>query len=179
MKSEKWYASMHARKGKGENQYTKAKKLGLPTPQNGNSGKPGNRLGKTHSEETKKLLSDIRKEYLKNNPDKVPYLLNHHSKGESYAESYWRIILESNNIEFTSEYRIGIYSLDFAIADKKIDLEIDGDQHYIDERIIESDKRRTLYLQENGWKVIRIRWSEYQKLADKKSYVDNLLQQII
>jgi hypothetical protein len=31
-KSETWYAAMHARKGKGTNHYTKAKRLGLPKP---------------------------------------------------------------------------------------------------------------------------------------------------
>ncbi len=32
MKSQAWYDAMHARKGHGSNQYTKAKELGLPQP---------------------------------------------------------------------------------------------------------------------------------------------------
>ena len=40
--------------------------------------------GKKHTEETKRKISEIRKKYLFENPDKVPYLLNHYSKGESY-----------------------------------------------------------------------------------------------
>ena len=42
-------------------------------------------------------------------------------------------------------------------------VEIDGEQHY-SEYMIEHDIERTLYLENLGWKGIRIRWSEYQKL---------------
>src|SRR3546814_4629172 len=49
-----------------------------------------------------------------------------------------------------------IYSLDFAIIPSKIDLEIDGEQHYVDQRIVDSDKRRTEYLESLGWKTIRV-----------------------
>jgi len=44
--------------------------------------------GKKLSDETKQKISKSRKEYLLNNPDKVPYLLNH-SRNESYPEKYF------------------------------------------------------------------------------------------
>ena len=47
----------------------------------------------------------------------------------------------------------------------KIDFEVDGEQHYKDQKIIESDKKRTEYLKKNGWKIIRIRWSKWQKMS--------------
>jgi very-short-patch-repair endonuclease len=61
-----------------------------------------------------------------------------------------------------------------------IDLEIDGNQHYLDERIVESDKRRTEYLENQGWTIVRVRWSEYQKLSkhDRESYVADLIAQL-
>ena len=46
----------------------------------------------------------------------------------------------------------------------------DCDKHiyYYDTKIIESDIRRTKFLEENGWDVIRIRWSDYLKLSNEK-----------
>jgi len=178
MKSDKWYAAMHARKGKGTNQFTKAKELGHDPPDAWNKGKEGTFKGRSHTEETKNKIRDKRLKFLEENPDKVPYKLNHYSKGKSYAEQYWKIILESHNIEFIEEYPIGLYSLDFAIVDKKVDLEIDGDQHHLDKRIVESDKRRDSYLECNGWSVIRIKWSDYKKICNKKDYINEIIEKI-
>ena len=131
-----------------------------------------------HTEETKKLISKKRIEYLAANPDKVPYLLNHYSKGPSYPEKYFRQILDNNNITYETEKRIGLYSLDFCIG--SIDLEIDGEQHYVDERIVKSDIKRTEYLQQIGYAIIRIRWSYYKKLnkTDQIKFVEDLINKL-
>jgi very-short-patch-repair endonuclease len=128
-----------------------------------------------HSEETKKKISEIRKKYLKENPDKVPYRLNHSSK-ESYPEKYFTELFNNEGIEVTKSFHIGLYELDFCILDKKIDIEIDGNQHYYDEKIIESDKRRNKFLEDNGWSIIRINWSEYKKFNfdEKTEYIISL-----
>lgn len=128
-----------------------------------------------HSEETKKKISEIRKKYLSENPDKVPYKLNHSSK-ESYPEKYFTELFKNEGIEVTKSFYIGLYELDFCILDKKIDIEIDGNQHYYDDKIVESDKRRNKFLEDNGWDIIRINWSEYQKLNfdEKNEYIINL-----
>jgi very-short-patch-repair endonuclease len=115
------------------------------------------------SEETKQKISNSRKEYLQKHPDKVPYRLNHYSKGPSYPELYFRELFQKEQIELETEVPYTIYQLDFANKEKKIDIEIDGDQHYLDKRIIESDKRRNEILEKDGWIVFRIKWSEYQK----------------
>ena len=139
-----------------------------------------NWTGKKHTEETKLKISKHRIQYLKDNPDKVPYLLNHHSKGKSYPEKYFEEVFKNENVNVTPSYRISLYELDFAMVDDKIDIEIDGSQHYCDERIVESDKRRTKYLENLGWKVIRVNWKEYSKQSfiDRKKYVKNLVKQI-
>ena len=49
------------------------------------------------------------------------------------------------------------YFLDFYFPDKKLDLEIDGKQHFYKDRL-ESDKIRDLKLKENGFNVYRIQW---------------------
>lgn len=82
---------------------------------------------------------------------------------------------------YIEQYPIHTYQLDFALVEEKINIEIDGDQHYLDQRIIKSDKRRTEYLETHGWKIIRIRWSEYKKLVDKQDkmdYVNNIINEI-
>ena len=181
MKSEKWYAAMNARRGKGTNQYTKAKELGLDKPIMSDATKEKIRnssTGRKHSEETKNKISETRIKFLKENPDKVPYRLNHYSKGRSYAEEYWKIVLETNGIQFVEQYQINVYSLDFAILNKKIDLEIDGDQHTLDKRIVESDKRRNKFLQEQGWTTIRVKWSDYKKIDNKEEFVHNLINRL-
>jgi hypothetical protein len=133
-------------------------------------------LGRKHTDDTKRRLSEHRIAYLKEHPEQVPYLLNHYSKGQSYPEMYWTKFLETNNIVFEAEVQVSVYRLDFAIG--RIDLEVDGEQHYADERIVRSDKRRTEYLESIGWKVVRIRWSDYQKKSaeDKLAFQVNLLE---
>lgn len=164
---------------KGGNQYTKAKELGIDPPSMSKSGRENiasqNKTRRV-SQETKDKLSKSRKKFLNENPDKVPYLVNHYSKGMSYPERYFKDIFDSLSLKYEQEYRIGLYSLDFAILDSKVDIEIDGEQHYIDNRIVESDIRRNKYLEELGWTIIRIRWSEYQKLSfnERQDYIENL-----
>lgn len=125
------------------------------------------------SSETKKKISESRKRYLAENPDKIPYRLNHKSKGESYPERYFREWLEKENIQFKQEFRFGVYSFDFLVNDL-IDLEIDGSQHYVDKRINSSDLLRDKQTEDAGFKVYRINWSEYQQLENKKSFLSDL-----
>ena len=128
---------------------------------------PGTFSGRHHTPESRALISRRRKEFLEENPDMVPYLLNHASK-ESYPEKYFKELFSLENINLTYHYRISTYELDFCDVDKKIDIEIDGEQHYLDQRIIDSDKRRTKYLEDLGWIVYRVRWSEYQTMNDEE-----------
>lgn len=136
-------------------------------------------IPRKHTEDTKNKISLKRIEFLDNNPDKVPYKLNHSSK-ESYPERYFKQILNKYKIIFEREYQISLYSLDFALHSKKIDLEIDGEQHYVDSKIIESDIRRTKKLTELGWTVIRVRWAHYKKLEliDRQKFILDLLDRL-
>ena len=122
--------------------------------------------------ETKNKISKSRKKYLQENPDKVPYKLNHSSK-ESYPEKYFNELFINENIKVERYYYIGLYELDFCIVDKKIDIEIDGEQHYVDERIEKSDINRNKFLENLGWTIIRIRWN------DKRNYIVELKRKIV
>lgn len=132
--------------------------------------------GKKHSAETKQKISISRKKFLQENPSQVPYLLNHYSKGPSYPEMYWIDLIKREKLNLSYHKQVGLYELDFFNESKMIDLEIDGEQHYTDTRIIASDIQRTAYLESLGWKVLRIRWNEWQKLAfqEKHNFVEEL-----
>lgn len=118
-----------------------------------------------HTEETKKKLSQIRIEYLKKNPDKVPYKLNHKHK-ETYPEIYFKECLKG----FIYQYRIPntLYVGDFVNPILKVIIEIDGEQHYVDNKIIIHDIKRTEILENLGWKIIRIRWKSFIVLDRNK-----------
>ena len=133
-----------------------------------------------HTKETKKKISKIRRKYLESHPEKVPYRLNHYTQGSSYPERYFRRVFKNEGLDFTEQYQISLYQLDFADVERKIDIEIDGDQHYLDMRIAEGDKRRNAFLQSQGWTVYRIRWSDYKKMSllDRKKVVNEIRQLI-
>lgn len=137
--------------------------------------------GKVHTEEEKRKISASRKKYLQEHPDKVPYILNHHSKGDSYPERYFKHILNLNNIIFEQNYYQSGYFLDFAWPEYKIYFEVDGEQHYVDSRIVEHDKTRTEKLNNIGWRCIeRIRWADYQKFTktEKIEFINELIKKI-
>lgn len=135
----------------------------------------GSFLGKKHTEETKSKISIARKKFLTENPDKVPYLINHSSR-KSYPETYFEQIFFDENIPLKYHLQVSKYELDFYNEDYKIDVEIDGEQHYLDKRIFESDKERNAYLESLGWIIFRIRWSEYQQLSleSKRSVIEDI-----
>ena len=75
--------------GISQRQFYKAVKFGYIQVRNKSESTKisKNKYPQRHSEETKKKISEIRKKYLSENPDKVPYKLNH-SSTESYPEKY-------------------------------------------------------------------------------------------
>lgn len=121
--------------------------------------------GKSMSDEQKKKISISRSKFLKENPDKIPYLLNHSSK-ISYPEQYFIELFDRENIDLQYHKQVGLYQLDFYNEDKKLYLEIDGEQHY-QEKSIERDEKRTQNLSSKGWELImRIRWAEWKTYSE-------------
>ena len=128
-----------------------------------------------HTPESKKKISKARIKYLVENPDKMPYRLYHSSK-ESYPEKYFAELFQKENITVERYLPVSIYELDFCIPDKRINIEIDGNQHYTVDIIAESDIRRNAFLSDKGWDTIRIKWSDYQKMdfEGKTKYISEL-----
>ena len=112
------------------------------------------RLIQKHSQETKDKISRARIKYLQDNPDKVPYLINHSSK-KSYPEQIFENALIASEITgWKYAYRNGLYEYDFAFPELKIDIEIDGGTHLSD-KVKKIDERRDSFSKDRGWTVIR------------------------
>ena len=137
--------------------------------------------GKHLPDSTKKKLSESMKRYFRDNPSKVPYILNHSSK-ESFPERYFKeIFMKEGFPQFIRNKHVLTYFLDFAFEDKMAFIEIDGEQHYTDKRIIEHDRKRYDELSKTKWKCIaRIRWSKYQKLTEdqRKKFISGVKQKL-
>lgn len=130
-------------------------------------------LGHVMTEEIKKKISETQK---KNYVGRSRYATAREHRC-SYAESYFTECFA----DAVKQLHVDRYFLDFAWPDIKIYIEIDGEQHYVDHRIVEHDKVRTQRLHELGWRLLtRIRWSEFQKLEqdEKENLVFRLLQTI-
>lgn len=161
---------------KHSNQYIKAKEEGREIIVSDETRKKCGETfkGKHHSEETKQKISKSRKQYLNEHPDKVGFIINHSSK-QSYPEKYFEELFIKENIPLKYHKQIDRYELDFYNEDLMKYVEIDGEQHYSD-YMIQHDKERNEYLKQKGWKGIRIRWSEYQKMNndDKYKVINNI-----
>ena len=84
----------------------------------------------------------------------------HTRRGElSYPEKYFISVFENEKISgWEYDKKVGRWFVDFAFPHLMLAVEIDGRQHQDLERM-ESDARKDDFLIKNGWKVIRIPWS--------------------
>ncbi len=126
-------------------------------------------VGRKHSEESKKRISDGAK---KAHDEGRGHTWKNRYLNPSYAEKWLYGVLDSNNIVYVKEKSFFGFFLDVALDGNKC-IEIDGEQHYDEKRFpeqIEKDKRKEKLLFENGWKLLRLRWSHVKK--DPKKYVE-------
>jgi len=91
----------------------------------------------------------------------------------SYPEKLAHIFLIDNKIDFLTEYKVGKYFIDIAIIEKKIAIEIDGQQHEKPERK-ESDKKKDIILKQKGWKVFRVKYPKENIIDSIKNICVNL-----
>lgn len=128
------------------------------------------------SENTKKLLSEKRKQFLRDNPDKHPWKSKDKFKSEP-CENFKKILRENNYTfleEFTptSEHS---YSIDIVFPEKMIGVEINGNQHYErDGKLKKYYQDRHDHIESSGWKLYEIHYS----LCFDSEYILNLINQI-
>ena len=65
------------------------------------------------------------------------------------------ILLKTYPVQFKRQYTLGVYIVDFYCYQAKLIVELDGSQHCEPEAIA-YDQRRTAFLQQQGYHVIRI-----------------------
>ena len=83
---------------------------------------------------------------------------NRRNNKKSWPEEFFSTFLENNSIDYVYEYSLGKFSIDFAIPNRKIAIEIDGKQHFEDKKQVLRDKEKNLLLEKNGWNLLRISW---------------------
>lgn len=135
------------------------------------------------SEETKKKISKGLIESHKNGKHPGWSFINNDINKRSYPEKWFiKNVLTKYNLY--SKYTIiekmsfSKYFLDFALLDMKIDIEIDGQQHFRTNDAINHDKERDNYLLNNEWRVYRISWLELinkpnETISDFLNWIDN------
>lgn len=138
--------------------------------------------GHRHTEKEKEHLSRKLREYYILHPDLVPYKKNHHHLKESYPERYFKKVFHIEKFpEYKQDFYFKGYFLDIAYPSVKIDIEINGSQHYVDDRIVKHDIKRKSVLESYGWKCYPINWSRYLKLSrkNKRQFISGLKHKIL
>ncbi|MFW6008427.1 MAG: DUF559 domain-containing protein, partial [archaeon] len=89
----------------------------------------------------------------------------------SYPEEFFMRVIENelNDKKYKREYPISIYSIDFAWPHKKLAIEIDGSQHKRFKEYKKRDQKKDDLLKNEGWKILRINWSDM--CNDTKKYI--------
>lgn len=144
------------------NQFTKALEEGKVIPSHVMKGKKWPKSIRPHTDETKSLLSKNRTEYLEKNPDKHPWKNN--SKFTSEPCELLKRKLREAGIKFSEEYRPlakRFFSIDISFPDKKIGIEVNGNQHYNPDKTLKKyyQDRHDLII-ESGWILIELPYIE-------------------
>ena len=74
----------------------------------------------------------------------------------------WHLYLKKLEPRFTRQKIIGPYIVDFYCPKLKLVIEIDGEQHYLEENVA-YEKRREDYFQKEGYKILRFYNSDINK----------------
>ena len=139
----------------------------------------GSWKGRKHTEEEKQKIGAGVKRFLEANPEMVPYKRNHSSR-ESYPELYFTDLFEAEGIKLEKQFPVKSYRLDFCNPDKKVAIEIDGEQHYVDMKMVDHDEKRDQVLTSLGWQVYRIRWSQFKSAnIDKRKEIIEEIKKLL
>lgn len=153
-----------ARVGKpGTNQYIKALREGrsieISQETRDKIAKAG--LGRAHSEETKKQLSEKRRAWLKEHPESHPWKKN--NKFKSIPCEHLKEVLKDRGMTFSEEYQPipdRAFSVDIAFIDKKIAVEVNGEQHYNrDGSLKKYYQDRHDLIVKSGWTVLEFHYA--------------------
>ena len=91
----------------------------------------------------------------KHNSKIVPFAKELRKNMTKEERHLWYDFLREYPVKFTRQKVLGKYIADFYCAKAYIVIELDGSQHYEDERLV-NDEKRTEYLKQYGINVVRI-----------------------
>lgn len=111
------------------------------------------------SDETKKLISNIRRKWLIENPNRHPWRIKSKSKP---CEEFKKFLL-NRGIKFLEEVLVSkdrFYSVDILIPEYSTVVEINGNQHYNSfGELKDYYKSRNSFIKSKGWNVYEIHYS--------------------
>lgn len=147
-----------------ENQYTKAKKenrsIELTNEQRDRISERSK--GLHHSDETKKKISDKRKQWLQENPSLHPWKSGERFKSVTCEKL--KNMMREIGFSFEEEFSPLIdrhFSLDIAMPLVKIGIEVNGEQHYKrDGSLRDYYQSRHDLIESHGWKVLELHYTE-------------------
>ena len=84
----------------------------------------------------------------------------------------WFDFLSTLPVRFKRQIIIGNYIVDFICVTKKIIIELDGSQHYDNDKQIIKDKERDKFFNELGFKVLR--YSNYEIAKNFNGVCENI-----
>jgi very-short-patch-repair endonuclease len=129
------------------------------------------------SEKTKALLSQKRKQYLLDNPDKHPW--KNHNKFISPPCEFFKKRLLEQNIKFLPEFTPlsdRAFAVDVCLPNKKIIVEINGQQHYNSDGTLKKYYQdRNDLLQADGWEVYEVHYSLVWNIPAIDAIIDKLI----
>ena len=118
-----------------------------------------------HAEKAKKILSQKRKEWLANNPDKHPWKKS--SKFLSVPCEHLKSCLREKGLSFEEEFQPlseRFFSVDIAFLKEKLAIEVNGEQHYNrDGTLKKYYAERHSLLEQNGWNVLELHYAKCYK----------------
>ena len=119
-------------------------------------------IGHPHTNETKKILSEKRKQWLLDHKDQ--HVWRRDSKFLSKPCEHLKSYLKEKGINFVEEYEPFDdvnYCVDIAWPDEKIAIEVNGNQHYNRDGSLSKyyQKRHNLF-ESRGWKVFEIHYTK-------------------
>jgi very-short-patch-repair endonuclease len=119
-------------------------------------------IGHKHSEETKKRISEKRKQWLLEH--KEQHVWRRDSKFLSEPCEHLKTYLKEKGINFVEEYepfKDVNYCVDIAWPDEKIAIEVNGNQHYNKDGSLSKyyQKRHNLF-ESRGWKIFEIHYTK-------------------
>lgn len=134
------------------------------------------RLKHKHTAEHKAHLSKLRKIFLQQNPDKHPW--RYRNKFKSVPCETLKNWLRLNNFTFVEEFIVPEtnFSIDIAFPDKKIGIEVNGNQHYNPDGTLKPYyQNRENIIQSFGWKLYQLHYSLCYKIDELSSLFQDIL----